>query len=471
MTESTPARRWYDWYSPDDSPEERKLILKLDLLIVPYAFILYWIKYMDQTNINNAYVSGMSEDLGFNGNQLVQFQTIFVVGNVVGLLPFIYLFPRVPMHILVPTLDLGWGIFTLLQYRAQSYGDIMAYRFLVSLFEVRAKPTYFLSLSIHIITKYWYLPSGELLPRAHFVLGSWYRSDEIGRRGGTFYVGLTLGTLTASLLQAAATTHLDGPNRLVITESELALTRSRLEKAGARKLVKTPFSLHLLRRLFTNWRFYVLVLWDVFFFNTSANTAAFLLWIKSLHRYEVATMNNLAAISPALGIFFVLLINFSADLWIGRPGAITLASALNFTGLTILAIWNVPEPAKWFAFSLGYSAVAVSSVLYGWANVLLRDNDEERALTLVLMTAIATSTTAWVPLFTYPTVEAPRFPRGYVYSATMVVCLVIMTQLVRVLFDGYGKRRIEVEESASIERVDDETASVPSHQGLNPKDS
>jgi len=79
----------------------------------------------------------MKEELGFNGNELVQFQTIFVVGNVVGLLPFIYLFPRVPMHILVPTLDLGWGIFTLLQYRAQSFGEIMAYRFMVSIFEVR----------------------------------------------------------------------------------------------------------------------------------------------------------------------------------------------------------------------------------------------------------------------------------------------------------------------------------------------
>lgn len=79
----------------------------------------------------------MSEELGFHGNELVQFQTVFVVGNVVGLLPFIYLFPRVPMHYLVPTLDLFWGLFTLLQYRAQSFGEIAAYRFMVSLFEVR----------------------------------------------------------------------------------------------------------------------------------------------------------------------------------------------------------------------------------------------------------------------------------------------------------------------------------------------
>ena len=78
----------------------------------------------------------MSDDLEFHGNELVQFQTIFVVGNVLGLLPCSYLFPRLPMHILVPTMDLAWGLFTLAQYRAQSYGQIMAYRFLVAICEV-----------------------------------------------------------------------------------------------------------------------------------------------------------------------------------------------------------------------------------------------------------------------------------------------------------------------------------------------
>lgn len=391
----------------------------------------------------------MSEDLNFHGNQLVQFQTIFFVGNVVGLLPFVYLFPRVPMHILVPTLDLCWGIFTLLQYRAQSYGEIMAYRFMVSVFEA----SYF--------------------PGVHFVLGSWYRSDEVGRRGGTFYAGLTLGTLTASLLQAAAMEYLDGhaglpgwrwlfvinavitlplallgyfiwpgtparPNRLVMSKRELELARSRLERQGAR-VTSAPFSWALLARVFRNWKFWVLVFWDTLFFNTSANSAAFLLWIKSLGRYDTATMNNLAAISPALGIFFVLIINYAADLWISRPTAITVASAFNFTALVILAVWHVPEAAKWFAFSVTYSAVAVSSVLYGWANAILKDDIEERALTLTLMTVVGTATNAFVPNLTYPTVDAPRYPKGYIYSAVMVICLVLMTWVVSLLFgdDGY----------------------------------
>lgn len=101
-------------------------------------------------------------------------------------------------------------------------------------------------------------------------------------------------------------------------------------------------------------------------------------------------------------------------------------------------MWDVPEAVKRFAFSTGYSTIAVLSVLYGWANVILRDNVEERALTLILMTAIATSTQAWILLFTYPTVQAPRFPRGYVYSACMVVCLVAMTTVIRYIFGSDG---------------------------------
>ncbi|KAL4781751.1 major facilitator superfamily domain-containing protein [Aspergillus varians] len=448
MVTVQPRRKWYHWYSPEDTPEEKKLILKLDLLIVPYAFIVYWVKYIDQGNINNAYVSGMADELGFHGNELVHFQTIFTVGNVVALLPFMYLFPRVPMHYLVPALDLLWGIFTLLQYRATSYAEIMAYRFMVSIFEA----SYF--------------------PGVHFVLGSWYKSNEIGRRGGAFYIGLTLGYLTASLLQSATLEHLDGvnnlpgwrwlfiinaiitlplallgcfiypgtidkPNRLVISSADLELARARLEKQGARTS-SAAFSWTLAQKIACTKRFWLVLLWDSLFFNSSANTASFLLWLKSLGRYTASRENQLNSIAPGLGIFFILFTNFSTDLFLDRAWAITLASAVNFTGLVILAIWDVPEGAKWFAFSVQYASVAVSSVLYGWVNMIYRDSIEERAVVLVLITAVSTSWTAWIPLFTYPTTEAPRFEHGYVFSAVVVVLLVGMTFVVRVVYGPNG---------------------------------
>ena len=42
--------------------------------------------YLDRTNLNNAYVSGMREELSFEGNQLNQINTIFTVGYVITIL-------------------------------------------------------------------------------------------------------------------------------------------------------------------------------------------------------------------------------------------------------------------------------------------------------------------------------------------------------------------------------------------------
>lgn len=54
MSEPSKSRKWYQvrWFQDYDTPEERKLIAKLDFLIVPYVFLAYWVKYIDQANIS-----------------------------------------------------------------------------------------------------------------------------------------------------------------------------------------------------------------------------------------------------------------------------------------------------------------------------------------------------------------------------------------------------------------------------------
>lgn len=49
------GRSWYHWYAETDTPQERKLIFKLDLLIVPYAFVGFWINYIDSSNISELF--------------------------------------------------------------------------------------------------------------------------------------------------------------------------------------------------------------------------------------------------------------------------------------------------------------------------------------------------------------------------------------------------------------------------------
>ncbi|KAJ4331791.1 MFS transporter (Seo1) [Didymella glomerata] len=449
MSEPSNGRKWYQirWFQDYDTPEERKLIAKLDFLIVPYVFLAYWVKYIDQANINNAYVAGLKEDLRFHGNELVRLQTMYIIGAVVGQLPFMYLFTRIPMFYLVPFLDVAWGIFTLLQYRVHSFAELAAYRFLVGLFEA------------------------AFFPAIHYIFGSWYRGDEIGRRGGFFYVGLTLGTLTAALIQSGATSRLDGvhglagwrwmyiicaiitipvgllglcvlpgtpdkPNMLVLTERDVTVARNRLARAGHN--VGGSVTLGTFVKIARSPLVWAFLLLDIFFWNGSINTSSggYLLWLKSLDRYSKARINELGAISPALGIFYTL-------------------TSWNITGLIILTIWNVPEPAIWFAFMTTYSAVAMST---------------ERAVALVLANTLAQSTTAWTPLLVFKTVEGPRFPKGWPFVLANAVCLIILAHIIRLYIKKRPNEREPISEDESAASIQ-ETVEIskprvlPVHEG------
>lgn len=281
-----------------------------------------------------------------------------------------------------------------------------------------------------------------------------------------------MGTLTAGLIQAGASARLDGlhglegwrwmyiicaiitipvgilgffvipgtpdqPNRRVISDEDIAVAEARLKRAGHQSHGK--FRLADLKEVLKKYQFWAIILVDVLFWNAGIHTSSgsFLLWIKSLSRFSPARVNELGTIAPALGIFYTLFICFASDLVLGPAWAITLAHTWNIIGLIILVKWNVPEAALWFAFSTIYASYSMSSVFHGWVNTQLRAAPAQRAFTLVLINAISQSSTAWTPLLVFPTVEAPRFPKGFAFCLSCAIALVIATHILRL----YLKRR------------------------------
>lgn len=61
LIQAKPKKTWasYIWDTFDKSPEERRFLFKLDAAILTFASLGYFIKYLDQANISNAFVSGM----------------------------------------------------------------------------------------------------------------------------------------------------------------------------------------------------------------------------------------------------------------------------------------------------------------------------------------------------------------------------------------------------------------------------
>lgn len=77
-TENVSRQKWYQWFSPNDTPEERRLIFKLDVLIMIFVFLAYWAKVLDSSATSAAYVSSMKEDLKLFGNELNYLNTTYM---------------------------------------------------------------------------------------------------------------------------------------------------------------------------------------------------------------------------------------------------------------------------------------------------------------------------------------------------------------------------------------------------------
>lgn len=73
--------------NPADSQHEKRTLLKLDLLLIPAMSILYLLAFLDRTNIGNARVAGLQEDLGMSAYQYSTGTSRFAIHSISPLTP------------------------------------------------------------------------------------------------------------------------------------------------------------------------------------------------------------------------------------------------------------------------------------------------------------------------------------------------------------------------------------------------
>ena len=457
--ESKLKRKFYHWFHPDDTPEERRVILKIDLLLTVYSLFALWVKYLDQTNLINAYVGGMKEGLHMQGNDFVNTQVMFSIGNIVLQIPFMYVFYAMPLNYFMPAMELCWSILTVLLYKSGNVAGLKAIRFLIGALEAPAYLCY------------------------HSLFSSWYKAStgEINRRGAFFYLGLYLGVLTSGLLSGAIERSMEGiagheawqwifimdgiisvvvgifgfyiiPGTpedcysIFLTDDDIRIARRRMRQdqkdpRPRENVTKYFFDPKLWKKIFSLWHIYVVAIWHCFCWNnTNTTSGAYALWLKSLKdkdgqpRYGSGKLQDYTALTPGLGLIWLAITSLIADLLKSRWGAIVFSQVFNFTGNVLLAVWNIPERAKWFAWCMQFFGWAMAPIIYAWQGDICRKDIRERQVVLIVMNIFAQQTTAWIAVLVWKTVEAPRFLKGYTFTACSAAALCIWTMLVLWLY-------------------------------------
>ncbi|KAF2015710.1 MFS nicotinic acid transporter-like protein Tna1 [Aaosphaeria arxii CBS 175.79] len=164
---------------------DRKLLWRLDLKLIPWLSFLYLISFLDRTNIGNAKIDGLQEDLGMTDGQYNASLTIFFVSYALFEPLTNILLKKLRPSIFLPIIMVWWGICMTTMGLVHNYAGLMTAR--------------------------WWLGVAEagLFPGVNYYLSCWYRRSEFGIRAAIFFSAAALAGSFGGLL-AAAIAQMDG---------------------------------------------------------------------------------------------------------------------------------------------------------------------------------------------------------------------------------------------------------------------
>ncbi|GAB7325405.1 hypothetical protein MBLNU13_g09434t2 [Cladosporium sp. NU13] len=176
--------------SADRKAEEKALVRKIDITLLPCIWIMYLLSYMDRTNIGNAKVAGMTDDLGMDSNQYSIALIVFFITYVIFEVPSNLILARTKPSIFLPTIMFLWGAATCCMAVIKTYGQLVALRTLVGVLEAGFAP-------------------GILL-----ILSSWYKKEEQSKRFAVYISAAVLSGAFGGIIAGAITGQLDGVHGL-----------------------------------------------------------------------------------------------------------------------------------------------------------------------------------------------------------------------------------------------------------------
>ncbi|KAB8217819.1 major facilitator superfamily domain-containing protein [Aspergillus novoparasiticus] len=428
----------------ESRPGEAKLLRKLDFFILSFCCLTYFFNYLDRSNLSNAYVSGMKEELNFQGNQLNVINTVFTVGYILGQIPSNLALTYIAPRIFFPAMIVFWGGLTMITAAVHNPQGIMAIRFFLGLAE------------------------SSTFAGTHYILGAWYTEKELGKRSGIFTASGLAGTMFGGFIQSGIHSSLDGVHGLsgwrwlfiidglitlpialyglflfpdtpattrapYLSASERALAISRMPEASP---ATSRLDLTFAKKIFGTWYWYGFVmLWIIAGETESFSTNTLLaLYMKShpTNKYTVSQLNNYPSGVPAVGIVSTLFWATLTDFMGGKRYLVGFF--IGITGIITSALILTQFSSTATVFGAYYWAGAVyacQATFFAWCNDVMRYQDGRlRSVVIASMNLGSNAVNAWWSILFYSATFAPRFTRGMWAMIGCSIALILWTSSV-----------------------------------------
>ncbi|WVW81420.1 hypothetical protein I302_103414 [Kwoniella bestiolae CBS 10118] len=448
----------------EEKRKERVLVRRLDIFFMSYLSLSAIVKYLDQQNISNAYVSGMKEDLSLYGNELNFFTTYFNIGYLIVIPISSYVINSVIRPSLwLPTLELIWGILTGVLAAAKNAKTVYGVRFLIGFCEGTAWPGTEIGLRLAIFQSFTYLGgifAGALQAalytnlNGHHGLAGWQ---------WLFVVNACITVAVAGWGYIGCPDYPNRPNPLSrwLTPDHVETGLRRMGNQG--RALPVGWSWKTARSLITRPQNWAIWAGYTIYCQGATGNGYFNLWLKSLKnasghaRYTVSQINTIPIACSCINIVSLLIVLTVSDRFQTRWPFLLFGAANGLVWAGVLAGWHVPDGVKMASFMLINFSAPGANLFVAWVGQIAKHSAEERSAIIAAFVTTYYAITAGMPLKVWPAKQAPTYKIGWKYATSMyaaaipVILLVLFLEKRQERIDANKKEIDNLDETASEE--------------------
>lgn len=115
--------------------DEKKILRKMDIRLIPMLALLYLLSFLDRGNIGNAKIEGLIDDLNMTGPQYNWCLTVFFFTYCAFEVPSNILLKKWRPSIWLPTIMVAWGIVMTLMGIVQNFTGLLVARLFLGITE------------------------------------------------------------------------------------------------------------------------------------------------------------------------------------------------------------------------------------------------------------------------------------------------------------------------------------------------
>ncbi|KAI9507293.1 MFS general substrate transporter [Russula earlei] len=402
------------------SEQERRLVRKIDRRILPITCLMYLFAYLDRTNLGNARLQGLPQDIlggDRTGKKFDWVNSVFFMSYILCQVPATILAKLFLPRLWLGSAAIGWGICSTLMSTATNEAGLMIARIGLGVFEAGFGPGIPLYFSL-FYTKH------ELGLR----LAYWFGFAAVaGAFGGLIAFGVQhvhvaiadwrllfiiegVPTLLLGLIAMAFLP--DRPETTIFfteEEREIALARANRDTSG-------DIGYHVNKShivdAFKDWRIYLA---GVIFFGANAagaSISAFLPTIIKTFGYTNALAQLLTVPPYAVTGIVITISSWSSDRLLTRGPFVVIANAIGGIGCVLLLAVAHNNHVRYFAtFCIVSGTYTTIGLVLAWFTHNL-GSETKRATGTPLYIGIGQSGSI-LGSHLFPATEGPRYIKGF----------------------------------------------------------